>query len=215
MARLAVFVPSFEGGGAERVMVTLANLFAERQHEVQVITAKKQEGAFASMISQRVQVVPLRTGSMWRTIGPLARYLKQEQPDALLSTLAEANMVALVARRYASVAMRVVILEANTPTFAFRKSPKLKKRIAGRLIPHIYPLADAIVAVSTGVRYDLEQLLPSVRNKINLIFNPVIGPDLHALAQEPLSHPWFHPHEPPVVLSVGRLESQKDYAMLL
>jgi hypothetical protein len=34
MAKVALFISSLEGGGAERVMVTLANQFAEQGHQV-------------------------------------------------------------------------------------------------------------------------------------------------------------------------------------
>lgn len=196
-------------------MITLANLFAERGHAVCIITAKKQTGDYAPLVSRAVKVVALRTVSMWRTILPLARYLKQEQPDAMLSTLAEANMVALLARRFAHVPTRAIIREASTPTMAFLKSPKIKKRLAGRLIPKIYPMADAIIAVSNGVLNDLKKLLSSAREKIFLIYNPVLTPSLPTLVQEPLSHPWFQSRNKAIVLSVGRLSPIKDHSTLL
>ena len=215
MASIAVFVPSLEGGGAERVMVSLANLVAERHHAVTLITAKTIDGAYTSLVSKSVRIHALRTGTMWRTVRPLAQYLTQEQPDALIATLAEANMVALLARRLARVPSRTVIREANTPTLAFLRSPKIKKRITGKLIPKIYPFADAIVAVSTGVLDDLRRLLPSAQDKISLIYNPVLTPDLSTLAQEPLSHPWFQPKERAIVLAAGRLTHEKDHSTLV
>lgn len=215
MASIAVFVPSLEGGGAERVMVSLANLLTDRHPAVTLITAKTIDGVYTSLVSKSVRFHALRTGAMWRTVRPLARYLQQEPPDALISTLTEANMVALLARRLARVPTRTVIREANTPTFDLLKNPKIKKRITGKLIPKIYPFADAIVAVSTGVLNDLRRLLPSAQEKISLIYNPVLTPDLSTLAQEPLSHPWFHPKERAIVLAAGRLTLVKDYSTLV
>jgi glycosyltransferase involved in cell wall biosynthesis len=43
----------------------------------------------------------------------------------------------------------------------------------------------------------------------------VVTPELYRLAEEPLDHPWFAPGQPPVILGVGRLEPQKDFATLL
>jgi glycosyltransferase involved in cell wall biosynthesis len=42
-----------------------------------------------------------------------------------------------------------------------------------------------------------------------------VTPELLALAAEPVDHPWFASGEPPVVLGVGRLTKQKDFATLL
>jgi glycosyltransferase involved in cell wall biosynthesis len=45
--------------------------------------------------------------------------------------------------------------------------------------------------------------------------NPSVAPEVPALADAPLDHPWFHPGAPPVVLGVGRLSKQKDFPLLL
>ena len=36
-----------------------------------------------------------------------------------------------------------------------------------------------------------------------------------AEAQEPIAHPWFAPGEPPVIVSVGRLQAMKDFPTLI
>jgi len=53
------------------------------------------------------------------------------------------------------------------------------------------------------------------REAIQVIPNPVVVPELDARAGEPLDHPWFQPGAPPVVLGVGRLKVQKDFAGLM
>jgi glycosyltransferase involved in cell wall biosynthesis len=50
---------------------------------------------------------------------------------------------------------------------------------------------------------------------MHILPNPVVTPDLASKAAEPLDHPWFRPGEPPVVLGVGRLSKQKDFATLI
>ncbi len=72
-----------------------------------------------------------------------------------------------------------------------------------------------MVAVSNGVADDLARVARVPRDRIQVIYNPVITPELLARAQAPLDHPWFQPSEPPVVLSVGRLSIEKDQATLL
>ncbi len=215
MAQIALFVPSFEAGGAERVMITLANAFHQRGIGTRVITTKVIEGEYANLLHRDMTVVRLRSGTMWRTVIPLARYLRHDPPQALLSTLGEANIVAALARWLSRRPIRLVVREANTPTTAFLRNPSWKKRLTGRLIPLFYPLADAIVAVSTGVQHDLARLLPRAPTKIHVIYNPVITPDLHQLCQMPVEHPWFLDRSIPVILSVGRLSPQKDFPILL
>jgi glycosyltransferase involved in cell wall biosynthesis len=47
------------------------------------------------------------------------------------------------------------------------------------------------------------------------VHNPIVTTDLRAKAEAPLEHPWFEPDQAPVVLGVGRLSPQKDFATLI
>jgi glycosyltransferase involved in cell wall biosynthesis len=75
--------------------------------------------------------------------------------------------------------------------------------------------AEAILAVSNGVADDLAAVAALPRQAIRTIYNPVVTPDLQARASAPLDHPWFAPGAPPVLLGVGRLAAQKDFATLI
>jgi glycosyltransferase involved in cell wall biosynthesis len=77
-----------------------------------------------------------------------------------------------------------------------------------------YPWADAIVTVSQGSADDLVRLGLS-SERIRVIYNPVVTPELFEKAKEPLEHDWFEPGSPPVILGVGRLEKQKDFPTLI
>jgi glycosyltransferase involved in cell wall biosynthesis len=50
---------------------------------------------------------------------------------------------------------------------------------------------------------------------IRVIYNPVVTPEVLKKAKEPVAHPWFAQGEPPVLLGVGRLVKQKDFATLV
>ncbi len=71
------------------------------------------------------------------------------------------------------------------------------------------------MAVSEGVAEDLALTASLPRERITTIYNPVVTPALAGQAQAPLTHPWFAPGSPPVLLAVGRLHYQKDFPTLL
>ncbi len=198
-------------GGAERVMSTLMHGFRARRHSVELVLSSA-EGELLKELNHAIRVVDLGAGRMVRALPRLARYLKQERPSALLATLSQPNLVAILARRLARVPTRVVVREANTPTQEFRQAQLFKDRIVPRLIARIYRQADVVVAVSRGVAESLSAL--GVPNPV-VIYNPVLNDRLRQLSREMPTHPWFHTPEVPVVLGVGRLEPQKDFATLL
>jgi glycosyltransferase involved in cell wall biosynthesis len=80
---------------------------------------------------------------------------------------------------------------------------------------YFYPWADAIVAVSKGVADDLARVARLPRDRIKVIYNPVVTEALFRKAEEPLEHPWFLSGCPPVILGVGRLTAAKDFPTLI
>jgi len=212
--RIALFLPSFRGGGAERVMVNLARGFAERGLAVDLVLAKA-EGPYISQVPPEARVVDLRVSRVLLSLPGLVDYLRRERPLALLSTLNHANIVALWAARLARVPVRVVVREANTVSVSTKNARNARERLMPTLMRYFYPWADAVVAVSNGVAEDLVRVTGLPKKKVHVIYNPVITPELFALAEEPLDHPWFASGEPPVVLGVGRLTAQKDFPTLI
>ena len=74
--------------------------------------------------------------------------------------------------------------------------------------------ADAVVAVSEGVADDLVRRAGMPRRRVEVIYNPVITPQLGLLAAEPPTHPWFRENRP-IVLAIGRLTAQKNFPLLI
>lgn len=212
--RISFFTVSMEVGGAERVFATLANRFAMLGHAVEIVLMKPH-GELRKELCPEVRLVDLKTYRILRTIIPLACYLRRTRPDALLSTLSQPNMVAIIARWLARTPTRVVVREANTPTREFAHATLWKDRIVPALIGRLYHAADAVVAVSRGVQQDLLRLTGLPESHVPCLYNPVITERLRQLRDAPFQHPWFEAGAPPVVLAVGRLTPQKDYPTLL
>jgi glycosyltransferase involved in cell wall biosynthesis len=85
-----------------------------------------------------------------------------------------------------------------------------------RLFQKYYPRNDGYIAISEGVAEDLVDLLGVTRDKIRIVYNPVVTPELRSKMAVPLDHPWLGAdRELPVLLSIGRLEPQKDFPTLL
>ena len=85
----------------------------------------------------------------------------------------------------------------------------------GACLTVLFPLADRIVAVSDGVGASLVRHLGMRPSSVRRIYNPVVGPEIRALARQSPAHPWFEEGAPPVILAVGRLVRVKDFPVLL
>ena len=79
----------------------------------------------------------------------------------------------------------------------------------------LYPLADAVVAVSRGVAESVRRSLGLDAERVRTIYIPIPADSIRRLAQAEVTHPWFADGEPPVVLCVGREAPQKDHPTLV
>ncbi|MBW4560911.1 MAG: glycosyltransferase [Mojavia pulchra JT2-VF2] len=214
MTDIAFFLMDLGGGGAEKVMLTLADGFAEQGLKVDFVLVKV-EGDYLSLISPKVRLVKLEGKRLITSLTLLVNYLKQEQPKILISALEDTNTIALLAKKLASVSTRVIVTVHNHISRSCQMSTQLKRRLTPLFVRWLYPWADAIVAVSEGVAEDAAQVSGLALEQIKVIHNPIYTSDLIEKYHQPVNHPWFLDKHHPVILGVGRLEKQKDFPTLI
>lgn len=217
MEKIAFFLPSMRGGGAERVMATLASEFAGRGYDVDIVLAKA-EGPYLEEISSRIRIVDLKKKRVAYTLWPLIKYMRNEKPTAIFSTLDNANVIAVIAKILSATSVRVIVRQANNIFFIQKKISsdfKIKDWVLRILVKITYPLADCIVAVSHGVARDLINTLKIDGRNINVIYNPVLLENIFIKAAEIVDHPWFGEGNDPIILGIGSLSKQKDFSTLI
>ena len=212
--KIAVLLHDLRGGGAERVMLRLANEFAKHGREVDLLLVRK-EGAYLSEIPKNLNVITFNKRRVLLAIPAIARYLRHEKPDILLSGLNHINVAAVLAGSVAKQRTRVILTEHNQISKKASSARGLASRLTLRAVKLLYPSAHHIVAVSEGVAEDLRAFAAIKHDRGSVIYNPVVHDQLAVRAAEPVEHPWLQPGQPPVILGAGRLHPQKGFDVLL
>lgn len=212
--RLAVLVASLAQGGIGKTRLHLMDAFLELGIDVDLLVAD-DKSPYARRIDPRVHVVRLSTTHAITGVPAIARYLRQRRPDAMLTQRIRVNVAALRARRLAGSTVPMYSTFNTNLSAQFASLPPAKARRQLAKLRRYYPQNDGLIAVSHGVARDSAQLLGIPRERIDVIYDPVVTPELYALADEPLEHSWFGDHEVPVILGVGRLEPQKNFSSLI
>ncbi len=211
--RLAFFLPDLSDGGAERIMLNLAEGITARGYAVDLVLSSAQ-GPFMNAIPASVRLVDLKARRVLGSMPALLGYLRRERPAAMLSIL-HANIVALWAKRLAGFPYRLILAEHNTLSSVAGGEGDLRWALFPKLAGWFYPWADGIVAVSTGVADDLARTIKIPRERIQVIYNPIVTPEMFQKSKSPIDHPWFRDGGAPVILAVGRLTAQKAFDVLI
>lgn len=221
--RIAIFVPSLRGGGAEKAMLLFAEGLVARGLKVDLLVAQRQ-GPLVDQVPARVRVIDLAEPRVSRALPKLISYLKSERPVALYATIVNANIVALVAagwvRRTSGFRCPVVVRESNV--LAPKGAVSFARRVSGIIAPRLYRSAHAVISVSQDVATELCGADARLKQKVFVLPNPVISPRMVELSKAAPQHHWWtagtktsDADEIPLIVGAGRLHPQKDFSTLI
>lgn len=210
---IAFFIPGLNAGGAQKVMVNLANTLVDIQNRPVHMVLARPQGEFLSQLRPEVTVINLNTQRAYRSVWALSRYLRKYRPYVLCSRLNYANVVALMSWLLARRPCRMVVGEAN---IVRRPNGGIYKRFRHNtiliLMRLLYPLADKVVANSGDTLQSMNRMNIYISQKAVVIGNPVIIDKQHNHFK-PLE---FLPEPPPpFICAIGRLNEQKGFDILL
>jgi glycosyltransferase involved in cell wall biosynthesis len=211
--RIALFLPSLGGGGAERVLITLANSLVRRRFAVDFVVWN-DSGPFRNLLSEKVNVVVLRQCNPTKLVLGFARFLKEFKPDVVISALFVANIIAAIAKSTSRSRTHLILTE-HVPTHIYlQNEPRLLRRLCIPPLMRItYLVAQDIVAVSRGAAKSLAATVgKNTSKRIRVIYNPI---DLACIDRMAAADDGNITWGIPTIINVGRLIEQKDQQTLI
>jgi glycosyltransferase involved in cell wall biosynthesis len=213
---VCLFIPSFGDGGVERMMVNIARGIADQGVPVDCVVGRR-DAPFLDSLPETVTLhalgrVPPRERQRF-----LAEYVERSRPAVVLSAKTEDDRIALAVKAASPTDTRYFLRPGTTMSERWRARGKnrLRRWWEQRELRSLFQRADGVVAVSEGVAADIAEVTGIPPSRIRVVRNPNITPEFYAQAMEPLDHPWFGPDQPPVIMGVGGLRTQKDFATLI
>lgn len=203
MKRIALYISSFQKGGAERVMANLAEYFHERQYDVILVTQYKDENEYSIPPEmRRVYSEPdaeLLQGGRVRNFCVRFRTLrniwKAYKPDVILAFLGKNNLMAVATSAF--LPAKVAVSVRGEPTMEYEG--KLMQQIA----KFVFRFADGVVFQTEQAR----SFFPgSVRKKSAILHNPL---DPQFLNRKVCGE------RDDLIVAAGRLDENKNHAMLI
>ena len=203
---IALVLPSFSGGGAERVALSLVSGVTR---ETVMVAVLDPQGPLRSLVPEGVEVHNLGRQRL-RHAGPaLLRWLRSVRPMVVLSTFGYVNLALLAMRPLLPPRTWIVVREANTPSLALQRgrvpAPALM-RIAYR---RLYPTADLVLCQHRAMAEEMAARFGVASERVAVLPNPV--DTAHLRARPPRRQPGRGRR----FVAAGRLAPQKGLDRLI
>ncbi|MCC0177426.1 glycosyltransferase family 4 protein [Waterburya agarophytonicola K14] len=209
--KITLVTPSLFCGGAERVVVSLAEGFQLQGHQVTVITGTEKDTDFYQLppgvkrIALGIMGVsknPLDAiKSNLQRVSALRKAIKLSEPDIVMAHLTETNILTVLATL--KTKYPVLITEHCDPNLiSYGKFWETLRRF-------VYPFATKLVSVSQGVE-DYFTWLP--KSKKEVVYNPFF---VSKNASSEIEIPTGVHSDRKWIMSMGRLTNQKGFDILL
>lgn len=201
--KICFCVDTLESGGAERVASILANEFATKGHYVEMVMISEDRPESFYKLNSGVKLVPLFADSklnkrnFFNKIKLLKRHILLTKPEVIISFLPNVNICTYFAIKKIKWAKHIVS-ERNNPL----ADPQSK--IKRRFKEHAFVKSNGIVCQTT-------QALNYYQGKTNVIKTVIPNPiSYEALLSDKTLHNFNNN-----LISVGRLEKQKNFQLLI
>jgi GalNAc-alpha-(1->4)-GalNAc-alpha-(1->3)-diNAcBac-PP-undecaprenol alpha-1,4-N-acetyl-D-galactosaminyltransferase len=208
--RVTLVISTLGAGGAERVIVTLANYWAEKGWTVSLLTLDDGQQPPFYELHPRITHRPLGVAGIskntrqrmlnnFRRVRALRTAIRASSPQVVISFMSETNVLTLLAT--IALGVPVIVREAIDPhEHSIGRAWELLRRWT-------YPRANYVVVL--GER-SLAYFSPAVQKRARTIPNPATvsaGRGLERIGQRN--------GQGKKVIAIGRLERQKGFDMLL
>jgi glycosyltransferase involved in cell wall biosynthesis len=211
---ISFFIPSLRSGGAEKVWISVAKLFAENGFDVDLIVAQS-EGPYLQQISPLVNLVDFKKSHIFLTLIPLVVYLVKNKPIAIFSALNHTNIVSIFAKYLSFQKVLVIISIHNDIVATTLKSNVSKNRLLYFLLKSTYRFADKIIAVSSSIANEITAIARVPQDLVSVIHNPVVSSNLFILSNQKPQFNYINSLDVPLIISAGRFVPQKDFITLI
>ena len=197
--KIAFYINAIHEGGAERVMVNLAKQFSEHGYDALMITSfvSPWEYGLGENVRRITLFRELNQGFLTKNIKlvrALRRVIKEEQPDVVISFMAEPNFRMLWACRKKKI--KKIISIRNDPE---KEYPNLVYRV---LAKHLYKKADRIIFQTE----EAQKWFPKkIQEKSCILLNQV-DEVFFNIKHQGVRHD---------IVATGRLVKQKNHTLLI
>lgn len=212
--KIAFFLQSLAGGGAEKSVVNLANYYVNQSIDVDIVLVTKT-GAYLKILDKKINIIDLQKTRSILSIWSLRKYLVKNQPDVIMASVVHTNIVMVLAKilLFKNIKTKFFVNQVNHLVYSLTqgKKERVLDRFKFKLIAFLYSLSDGVISMSKGVESNLLSYGFITKEKSVFIYNPVINDEMLFLSKQAVDFNF----NKKTFIAVGRLVKQKNFSLLI
>ncbi|MGN0377058.1 MAG: glycosyltransferase [Suilimivivens sp.] len=200
---IAMLIGALTKGGSERVLVNLADYFAEKGYRVTMVTQYRKENEYSlnpkvyrviSDITEK-ETTKNRVVNFKRRFFKLRNIWKKEKPDIILSFIGKNNMMAILTSRFLKIPVAVSV--RGEPTEEYYNS---WMRFMAK---HLFTWADGVILQTKRC---MDFFPEKVQKKAVILKNPV---------NQSFFRERYEGERDKTIVAVGRVDENKNHEMII
>lgn len=211
--KILFILASMNGGGAERVVLnTIRHI--DRSRFEPALALLRNKGDYLEMLPPDVSVYDLKTARSRYAILPIARVIRRNRPDVVVSAAAYINATIYMATKISGHDLHLVMWSHTFESKNMRQASPLIRLLSR----WFYAKAEIVIALTGEISKDLQENFNLPSNKIRVIPNPIDLKGVQSQSKESVEDPWFQEEvrrDFPLIIAVGSLVRAKGFPCLL
>jgi len=207
--KIIFFLPSLNGGGAERVTLNIIKQLSMQDYEIHLVLVKKV-GEYLKLIPKYVKIYDLQSSKTLYSIYKFRKLIQIIQPHIIYSTLYRTHIVLYLGLFNIQNKPSTILRIPNSPKLIFEKNEISQgMRFFLKLA---FKNATTIIAQTPQMKDEIIKYYPILTQKVKVIINPLDTKHIDISTQSNQNP--FNPKYINIVAS-GRILPQKGFDILI
>lgn len=210
MQKITFFSTRPSVGGSEKVLINIANEFAQMGIPVEFIFCYSN-GSLRDDIHPAIKVFGLESRVRWALL-KFYRVVLKTKPNIIISGPQSTNFISIIVSKLPYTKYKTIATHHNFHNSEIRKS--FLGKFNPLFIKLLYNVSDKVVSVSNEIKQHLINDCKVGENKIEVINNPVANQKIVLQSKEDVTEFPFT-EKRPIIISIGRLAKIKNFQLML
>lgn len=213
--KIDFLIDSLGGGGAQKVLIEVANSFISEGYEVKIITVTNVESPYTDIINENIKIESFNKKNILNSIFDLFKYYVKNKNTIFSFSPAIScilNLYSLILGRENKIYSRCLNTLSESDKIT---NQSFKQKILKIMINKLYEKSKIIIAQSEGMKNDLICNIGIDEKKIIVINNPCNIDRINNLKFEEILNEENQIFKNPTIITVGKFMKQKNQEFLI